>query len=354
MLFPVPSLVRILIAFVVVIALAEPAAAAASTTDVDLTSSNQNLVVNARGTERNLITVTTDSPDAPTVLLVTDAGAGVDTDDALCSVPAPGTVSCPIATVNRIDVNAGNLDDTVTIAAQIPASIRATPDGGSGNDGLISGSGNDTLTGSSGNDTLLGGPGSDLLAGGSGNDFLAGQDGADSLGGDQNNDLLDGGPGGDSLRGGSNFDEVTYASHAAGVTATIGGFPGTDGNAEDGPLGAADTIDFDVEAIAGTAGADLLGGDGESNALIGGEGDDTLLGGARGDQLFGQGGADRILGQDGNDLLKGGSGRDRITGGFGNDLLKARDGARDKHLNCGGGRRDRLRRDHRDPHGKSC
>jgi Ca2+-binding RTX toxin-like protein len=354
MLFPVPSLTRLLVLAIALAALAVPAAAAGSTTDVDLTSSNQTLIVNARGSERNLITVNADSGIAPTALLVTDAGAGVDTDDPLCSVAAPGTISCPIAALNRVDVNAGNLDDTVQIGPQVPASIRATPDGGSGNDGLISGFGNDTLSGSSGNDTLLGGPGSDLLAGGSGNDFLVGQEGADSLGGDQNNDLLDGGPGPDSMRGGTNFDAVSYAAHSSGVIATIGGFTGTDGNGEDGPPGAADTIDGDVEAIFGTPGADFLGGNGDPNTLIGGDGSDTLLGGARDDQLFGQGGSDRIAGQNGNDLLKGGGARDRLNGGFGADLLKARDGVRDKRLNCGGGRHDRLRRDHRDPHGKSC
>jgi hemolysin type calcium-binding protein len=354
MLFPAPNLWRILAILVVLAAVAVPARAAASTTDVDLTNSNQTLLVNARGTERNLVTVTTDSADAPTALLIADAGAGVDTDDALCSQPTPASVSCPIAAVTRVDVNLGNLDDTLTITAQVPASIRATPDGSSGNDGLITAGGNDTLNGGSGNDTLLGGPGSDLLDGDSGNDFLGGQEGPDSLGGDQNDDLLDGGPGSDSIRGGSNFDTVTYAAHSPGVVATIGGFPGTDGNGEDGPTGAADTIDLDVEGIIGSSGADLLGGDGVANTILGGEGDDTVLGGAGGDHLLGQGGRDRILGQDGNDLLKGGSGRDRMTGGFGNDLLKARDGLRDKRLNCGGGRHDRLRRDHRDPHGKSC
>jgi Ca2+-binding RTX toxin-like protein len=356
MLFPVPSLARILaFAFVVVLAaLAVPAGAAASPTDVDLTNTNQTLVVNARGSERNLITVTTDSAATPAALLVTDAGAGVDTDDPLCSLPDPSTVSCPIAALTRVDVNAGNLDDTVRIAPQVPASIRATPDGSSGNDGLIGGAGNDTLDGGSGNDTLLGGPGSDLLAGSTNNDFLAGQEGPDSLGGDQGDDLLDGGPGPDSIRGGSNLDTVSYSDHTPGVVATIGGFPGTDGNAEDGPPGAADTIDFDVESIIGTAGADFLGGDSDGNGLYGGEGDDTLLGSAGGDRLLGQGGRDGVLGQAGDDLVKGGTGRDRLIGGFGNDLLKARDHLRDKRLNCGGGRHDRLRRDHRDPHGKSC
>jgi Ca2+-binding RTX toxin-like protein len=354
MLFPAPSFAWLAAILVVVAAIAVPAVAKASATDVDLTSSNQTVVVNARGSERNLVTVTVDNAAAPTAVLVTDAGAGVDTDDILCSLPDPATVSCPIASVTRVDVNSGSLDDTTMIAPQLPASIRTTPDGGSGNDSLMGGYGNDTLNGGSGNDTLIGGPGSDALIGSSGNDFLAGQDGPDSLGGDQNDDLLDGGRGSDSLRGGSNFDTVTYSSHAGGVAASIGGFPGTDGNSEDGPAGAADTIDFDVEGLIGTAFNDSLGGDGDPNAIFGGGGRDTLTGGGHGDRLFGQDGRDRIFGQDGNDLVKGGSGRDKMFGGFGSDLLRARDGTRDARINCGGSRHDRLSRDKRDPRGKSC
>ncbi|MGZ5340718.1 MAG: calcium-binding protein [Solirubrobacterales bacterium] len=341
-------------AFALAGALAAPAAALASTSDVDLTSSNQTLVVNARGTERNVVSVSVDSAAAPTVLLVTDAGAGVDTNDALCSKPSTAVVSCPIGTVNRIDVNLGNRDDFAATQTTVPAPIRSTLDGGSDNDGLVGGLGNDTLNASSGNDALYGGPGNDDLNGGSGNDSLFGEAGIDDLAGEQNNDLLDGGPGPDSQKGGTNNDSVTYASRVDGVTATIGGLTGGDGNGEDGAPSGGDTIDADIENVFGSAGSDLIVGDADANSLFGGEGNDFIFGLSGGDGVLGQGGDDLLQGNDGNDIVKGGPGRDKMLGGFGDDRLRARDGKRDPKLKCGGGRGDRLKRDKHDPHGKSC
>ena len=51
-----------------------------------------------------------------------------------------------------------------------------------------------------------------------------------------------------------------------------------------------------------------------------------------------------MLGHDGADVFKAGGGKDYVD---------ASDGARDRSINCGGGR-DTLLRDSSDPRGSSC
>ena len=57
-----------------------------------------------------------------------------------------------------------------------------------------------------------------------------------------------------------------------------------------------------IEAVAGSAFADTLTGDGGDNTLLGFDGNDTLEGGAGNDRLSGGGGADSLSGGDGIDL----------------------------------------------------
>ena len=113
--------------------------------------------------------------------------------------------------------------------------------------------------------------------------------------------------------------------------------------------------------------------------VIGGSGDDTMRGGSRpvtdsasrgnrvrsippastsGDRavtmcLKGFGQPDTIDGGKGNDELVGGKGKDDLYGGGGNDLVNARDGARDRRINCGPGN-DRAKVDRVDPDPVSC
>jgi hypothetical protein len=56
------------------------------------------------------------------------------------------------------------------------------------------------------------------------------------------------------------------------------------------------------------------------------------------------------------DSLTGGEGGDILLGQNGIDRLFAKDGIRDRKLNCGPGknRRERAQRDRRDPPAKSC
>jgi hypothetical protein len=99
--------------------------------------------------------------------------------------------------------------------------------------------------------------------------------------------------------------------------------------------------------MAGTNGADLLRGFGESNTIRGLGGDDVIIGGSGHDTLYGGGGNDAINGGPGEDTLYGGSGADQITdrsgptvvytggnSGPGNDVVDVRDGKGDDVVHC--------------------
>lgn len=149
-----------------------------------------------------------------------------------------------------------------------------------------------------------GGSGKDVFAGGLGKDRLFGGRGADVLGGREGRDRLFGGPGSDGVIGFSGNDR-------------------------------------------------LFGGDGV-DALFGLGGADVLKGGGRSDVLLGAGGADALIGGGGADTLRGDRGRDSYRGGRGRDTLLARDGLRDRRLDCGAGRPESVRRDGLDPKPISC
>ena len=136
--------------------------------------------------------------------------------------------------------------------------------------------------------------GSDTINGTTGGDSIRGLGGADILRGAGRNDCLAGGAGNDRLSGG----------------------PGSDR---------------------------LSGGRGRDNLSGGGKGD-RLSGGAARDRLSGGGGRDRLSGGGGPDRLSGGGGRNSYSAGGGNDFVNADNGKRET-VNCGRGRRDRVRAD---------
>jgi hypothetical protein len=106
--------------------------------------------------------------------------------------------------------------------------------------------------------------------------------------------------------------------------------------------------------VVGTAGRDLLAGDGADNEIVGlgendtilgrggrdtldgGQGDDLVRGGGGNDRLdggadgsdalLGEDGEDTIFGRGGNDLLIGGAGADQLYGGIGDDVLSGGEG----------------------------
>jgi uncharacterized repeat protein (TIGR01451 family) len=305
-----------------------------------------------------------------------------------------------------------------------------TLDGGEGNDLLDGGRYPDVISGGAGFDavdystrteavtvTLDGSPtsgngfedgppgardtvGSDVEAalGGSGDDTLIGNSSDNLLDGGDGDDLLDGDAGADDLVGGSGLDDtVDYSSRIDPVTVNLDGMP-TSGNADDGPPGARDTVETDVEDAIGGSGADMFTGNESDNIFDGGPGADTFSGGdgfdavdysgrsqavsvsldggandgASGegdnvgpdmedafggsgndhfsgsqasnlfaggpgaDVLDGAGGDDFLLGEAGADSLTGGAGVDYLDAGSENDSIQARDGVADDVL-CGPG-----------------
>jgi len=174
---------------------------------------------------------------------------------------------------------------------------------------------------------LDGGFDDDLIEGGSGNDDLSGSFDDDVIRGGAGNDQLSGSFDSDDISGGPGVDTVNYRIVCASdeddcsvrVNLADNGFVdgGTDDESDVTP-GKRDDVGSDVENITGGADDDVLIGNGARN------------------------------------VLNGRLGRDRLFGKGGRDLLLARDFVQDLALNCGKGRRDRVKRDRFDPRGKRC
>jgi Ca2+-binding RTX toxin-like protein len=227
--------------------------------------------------------------------------------------------------------------------------FRLDVDGGGGADAIVGSVFDDILRGGTGNDLINGLAGADQIADGPTNDTLRGGDG---------NDTFLAGTGADSYSGQAGFDHVSYAqtleTNRAAIVVTVGT------GANDGASGEGDNI-IDAEKITGTAGNDVMTGDGTANAFSAAGGHDLLRGGSQNDRLLGQAGNDRLEGGEGNDFLfggtenddiEGGAGIDTLTGETGNDVLSARDGERDG-ITCGDGV-DQLQSDLRDPLPEDC
>lgn len=135
-----------------------------------------------------------------------------------------------------------------------------------------------------GNDRVSGGRGDDCIEGGSGNDVLDGSNGNDFLLGGTGNDQVSGGPGRDRFSGGSGRD-----------------------------------------VMSGGTGADVMRGGGGRDRLNGGYGNDRLFGGS------------------GNDGIHTGNGRDRVFAGSGNDVINAATRGPAAFVDCGPGKKDRVR-----------
>jgi N-acetylglucosamine-6-sulfatase len=179
------------------------------------------------------------------------AGAG-------CEQVAVSRVRCPQAAVSRMVIHGGDLPDTMMVRGGIDVTMEG-------------GTGDDTLTTNSGSDYLRGAAGKDILDGGS------------------HADVFDGGDG---------LDTVSYARRAADQPqdADLDGAVGDDGGANDGPVGARDSINANVENVTGGDGADVITGSAGPNTLVGGGGADQLWGLAGDDliQTYGDGSSDGI------------------------------------------------------------
>ncbi len=218
---------------------------------------------------------------------------------------------------------------------------------------LIGGSASDVLVGDAGGNILSGGAGSDLLYGQGGNDILIG--GAAAAGSTN------------QLWGGTGIDAASYAGTTGSVYADIGSLSAY----VDGVL--TDQMNS-IENLIGSAGSDVLVGDGNANVLSGGlgtdylygqDGNDTLIGGSAtpgsANQLWGGSGSDtasyigtsgavfadlaaqaayvdgtlvdlmnsieNLTGGSNADTLVGNAGSNRLSGGAGGDALWGRGGA---------------------------
>jgi Ca2+-binding RTX toxin-like protein len=213
------------------------------------------------------------------------------------------------------------------------------------------------------------------IIGGSANDTLIGSEASN---------VLKGGPGADLLAGDLQIDTVDYSDRSDPVSVTVGdnglAATGNDGGASDGPPGARDNVQNDIENVLGGSNNDTLVGSAPvfsihpritsegANVLDGGGGDDLLDGGFGPDVLEGAGGSDTVtyagrttavkatldgaaddggaedidpesnrqdniqedveaaVGGSSDDTLTGSSAPNALTGGPGNDFIKGGDG----------------------------
>ena len=150
--------------------------------------------------------------------------------------------------------------------------------------------GNDTLTGFEGvlgsefNDTLTGDDRGNVIMGEGGDDKIAGAGGDDWLVPGLGNDAVNGGPG--------LYDLIAFDDSGAAVNVDLQANTAT-GQGTDN-LG-------ELEAVAGSAFGDTIGGSSTPNFL------------------FGEAGRDTIDGKEGNDALSGGPGADVLSGSDGTD-----------------------------------
>jgi Ca2+-binding RTX toxin-like protein len=88
--------------------------------------------------------------------------------------------------------------------------------------------------------------------------------------------------------------------------------------------------------------------------LKGGADNDILHGAVGPDTIKGGGGDDALNGGAGSDQVNGGAGRDKLFGGGGVDKLNAKDGEKDKLIDCGGGADPKPKLDPKDPKPANC
>jgi Ca2+-binding RTX toxin-like protein len=154
---------------------------------------------------------------------------------------------------------------------------------------------------------VLGTSSANTLSGTAHDDNIYGLAGNDALSGSDGDDLLVGGMGSDTLNGGQGVDTASYRDATQGVQVDLGLATAQTGTAGGEQIG---DVLSNIEALEGSAYADILKGDANSNDLTGLAGNDTLLG---------KDGYDRLNGGEGNDSLDGGIGADLLTGGIGSD-----------------------------------
>jgi Ca2+-binding RTX toxin-like protein len=107
------------------------------------------------------------------------------------------------------------------------------------------------------------------------------------------------------------------------------------------------------DVMVGGDAVDRMFGDGGRDVIAGGRSNDVLHGGPDADAVIGSFGNDVLDGGPGPDAVFGQLGRDVMLGGGGRDTILARDGIRDRRINCGGGGGKGLL-DNKDPKAQRC
>ena len=188
------------------------------------------------------------------------------------------------------------------MASPATNAARRQPDdiliGGFGNDRLEGSFGDDALFGDEGNDSLHGDAGDDVIDSGTGNDTVFGGAGDDvsiskrappakrkQVFAEQGDDRIIAGAAIDAIDGGQGIDLVDYSHSSAAVSVDLLAGKGVGGFAEGDSF-------WSVEDILGSAGDDVLAGNGAYNTIDGWLGNDTIRGGAGGDLLDGGEGVD--------------------------------------------------------------
>ena len=219
-----------------------------------------------------------------------------------CVLESPIRARCPSRFLGHgITASLGGGNDTLRILGGIPL----VASGGLGRDRIFSGGGDDILQGSLGRDVIDGGGGDDVL--------IARKD-----------------P--DRLRGGGGNDLM--------IAITI-----CERHVFNGGFGV-DTASFIrlMRPVIARAGRRARSRDRRRCRGVYLRNEEAIEGSRYGDILIGNGEPNSFLGRQGRDIFRGRGGKDNID---------ARDKARDALISCGRGP-DRLRRDGRDPRGRSC
>lgn len=233
--------------------------------------------------------------------------------------------------------------------------------GTTGDDVIVGGAGDDIIFGDLGDDRICARRGRDVVYGWEGNDSLSGARGQDRLGAEMGNDVVRGGAGSDLLAGGlgsdliqggpgtdtagfsqENLEGPIIVDLGAGTATSASGSdvvsPGTIENVVMNCSAEQDDVligDDRPNSLYGGSGADLIRGNGGTDALYGGTpfqgtGDATFASTAPlsppictlddgPDQLFGGPDDDRLYGQINDDVLDGEEGTDELDGGLGTD-----------------------------------
>jgi Ca2+-binding RTX toxin-like protein len=242
----------------------------------------------------------------------------------------PATIVVPTLANENREITGTNGDDVIV--------------GGAGDDIIFGGGGDDRICARRGRDVVYGWEGSDHLSGARGGDRLYAEMGNDVLGGGAGPDVLAGGLGSDLMRGGPGTDTADFSQDnlegpmivdlGAGTATGASGAdvlgPGTIENVQMNCSAEQDDVligDGRPNRLDGGSGADLIRGNGGTDALYGGNpfqdtGDAICTLDDGSDQLFGGPDDDRLYGQINDDVLDGEEGTDELDGGLGTDACR--------------------------------